>query len=199
MKITFNYGTMNSGKSMTILSMYHNYVAAGKVPELIKPDNATRDDNDKIESRIGLSEKCTVLPINLSSVFKKKFSCVLINAEITESPIIIDEGQFFTKDAVKYMCTIAVKNNIELLVFGLLTDFKGKLFNGTKAWLEESTHIREIKTICSVCGKYKANHNVMLNAYGKPVIELKGNVYPSAKYIAVCEKCFLLQKMGGEF
>lgn len=191
MKITYNYGTMNSGKSMTILSMYHNYKEAGKDPVLIKPQNATRDTSDKIESRIGLGEKCEVLPVNLTQTFSFDFFALLSKANTSKSPIIIDEGQFFSRKAVKFMCKNAVKYNTELMVFGLLTDFKGNMFNGTKAWLEETTHIRETKTICSNCGKYKANHNVMVDSSGDPIEDLDGNVYPNAKYVAVCEKCYL--------
>lgn len=191
MKITYNYGTMNSGKSMTILSMYHNYVLAGKRPILIKPDNASRDGENKIISRVGLEAKCITLPIALVTDLKSQFYICVMRAKETKSPIIIDEGQFFTTQAVNYMCYLAVLQNVELLVFGLLTDFKGKMFFGSKAWLENATHIRETKTICSICGKYKANHNMMIDKHNHPIFELEGSVYPKAKYIAVCERCYL--------
>ena len=31
----------------------------------------------------------------------------------------------------------------------------------------------------------------MVDSSGAPIEDLDGNVYPNAKYVAVCEKCYL--------
>ena len=191
MKITFNYGTMNSGKTTMLLGMYHNYCVAGKKPVLVKLSDATREKN--IESRMGIKANGFLLSTDLdidafTHVFYDKIILVAIRQK---SPILIDECQFLKAEQVEKICELAIKFDVEIIAFGLLTNFKGELFEGSKKWIEDATHIREIKTICSFCGKYKSNRNLMCDENDKPIFDLKGEIYPNAKYHAVCEKCYL--------
>ena len=69
MKITFYYGTMNSGKTALLLGMYHNYCVAGKRPVLIKLSNATREKD--IKSRMGITAKGFLLSTNLHETLNR--------------------------------------------------------------------------------------------------------------------------------
>jgi len=191
MKITFYYGTMNSGKTALLLGMYHNYCVAGKRPVLIKLSNATREKN--IESRTGLKAEGFLLPtdVNINAFTRIFYDEIIVRAIKQDSPILIDEAQFLKTEQVEKICKLAIKFNIEIIAFGLLTNFKGELFEGSKKWIEDATHIREIKTICSFCGEYKSNRNLMCDENDKPIFDLKGEIYPNAKYYAICEKCYL--------
>lgn len=191
MKITFNYGTMNSGKTALLLGMYHNYCLAGKRPVLIKLSNATREKN--IESRTGLKAEGFLLQtdVDINAFTRIFYDEIIVRAIKQDSPILIDEAQFLKTEQVEKICELAINFNVEVIAFGLLTNFKGKLFEGSKKWVENSTHIREIKTICSRCGRYKSNRNLLCDKNDKPVFDLKGDMYPNAKYHAVCEKCYL--------
>ena len=46
--------------------------------------------------------------------------------------------------------------------FGLLKDFRNKLFDGAKRWIEEADSLREVKTICELCDR-KATCNALEN------------------------------------
>ena len=57
-KLYFNYATMNSGKSLQLMSIAHN-MDERHIPTLtIKPSIDTRDGENKIYSRIGISRDC---------------------------------------------------------------------------------------------------------------------------------------------
>jgi len=182
---------MNSGKTALLLGMYHNYCVAGKRPVLIKLSNATREKN--IESRTGLKAEGFLLPtdVNINAFTRIFYDEIIVRAIKQDSPILIDEAQFLKTEQVEKICKLAIKFNIEIIAFGLLTNFKGELFEGSKKWIEDATHIREIKTICSFCGEYKSNRNLMCDENDKPIFDLKGEIYPNAKYYAICEKCYL--------
>ena len=182
---------MNSGKTTMLLGMYHNYCVAGKKPVLVKLSNATREKN--IESRMGVKADGFLLSTNLDiDDFTRTFyDKIILDAIHQKSPILIDECQFLKAEQVEKICELAIKFDVEIIAFGLLTNFKGELFEGSKKWIEDATHIREIKTICSFCGKYKSNRNLMCDENDKPIFDLKGEIYPNAKYHAVCEKCYL--------
>lgn len=200
MKITFNYGTMNSGKTTILLGMYHNYCVAGKKPVLVKLSSATREKN--IKSRMGVEAEGFLLSTDLDmEAFTRIFyDKIILNAIHQKSPIIIDEAQFLNSEQVEKICKLAIKFNVEIIAFGLLTNFKGELFEGSKRWIEDATHIREIKTICSFCGRYKSNRNLMCDENDNPIFDLKGEIYPNAKYYSICEKCYLelFNKYGKE-
>ena len=191
MKITFNYGTMNSGKTTTLLGMYHNYCVAGKKPILVKLSNATREKN--IKSRMGITAEGFLLStdVNMEDFTRVFYNEIILKAIAQKSPIIIDECQFLKTAQVEKICDLAIKFDVEIIAFGLLTNFKGELFEGSKRWIENATHIREIKTICSFCGKYKSNRNLMCDENNKPVFDLKGEIFPNATYHSICEKCYL--------
>lgn len=199
MKITFYYGTMNSGKTTMMLGMYHNYCVAGKKPVLVKLSNATREKN--IKSRMGIEAEGFLLPTNIDMYNFTHILCdkIILKAVNNNSPILIDECQFLKTEQVEKICDLAIEFDVEIIAFGLLTNFKGELFEGSKKWIEDATHIREIKTICSFCGRYKSNRNLMCDENDKPIFDLKGEIYPNAKYHAICEKCYLkLVKKYGE-
>ena len=79
--------------------------------------------------------------------------------------------------------------NIPVLCFGLRTDFRMEMFEGSKRLLELADSIEEIKTICE-CGA-KAIVNARLDEQGKVITEgeqimLGGN----DRYVALCYKCW---------
>lgn len=200
MKITFNYGTMNSGKTTMLLGMYHNYCVAGKQPVLIKLSNATREKN--IKSRMGIKAEGFLLSTDVGMDYFTHifYNEIILRAIKQNSPILIDECQFLNAAQVEEICDLAIKFNVEIIAFGLLTNFKGELFEGSKKWIEDATHIHEVKTICSRCGVYKSNRNLLCDENDKPIFDLKGEIYPNAKYYAICEKCYLelVDKYGEE-
>ena len=78
---------------------------------------------------------------------------------------------------------------IAVLCYGLRTDFRGELFEGSRFLLALADELKEIKTVCH-CGK-KAIMTVRLNAEGKAQsegeqIQIGGN----ERYVSMCRKHF---------
>lgn len=182
-KLYFKYGAMGSSKTANALITKFNYEERGMRVLLIKPAMETRDGEDVIVSRIGLSAKCRpVLDTeDIFELYKKQLPPVDV--------IIADESQFFTPEQIDQLRVIVDECDIPVLCFGLRTDFLTKLFPGSMRLLEVADSIAEIKTICS-CGS-KATVNARISEDGRVVtagdqVCLGGNDL----YLAMCHRCW---------
>ena len=86
------------------------------------------------------------------------------------------------------MC-IRDRLNIPVLTYGLRTDFRGELFEGSRILLALADELKEIKTVCH-CGR-KAIMTVRLDAEGNPLhagaqIQIGGN----EAYVSMCRRHF---------
>ena len=180
-QLFFKYGAMNSGKSIDILKVAHNYEEQGKPVVLMTSGADDRSGRGIIASRIGLERK--VKPImddtNIYDYVNKmdrKIYCVLI-----------DEAQFLKKEHVLQLIKIVDELNIPVMAFGLKNDFRNELFEGSKYLLIYADKIEEMKTICWFC-PHKATMNLRIHN-GKPVyegeqVQIGGN----ESYYPVCRK-----------
>ena len=129
----------------------------------------------------------------MQSSFEAKDDLLALSAKINQktslSCVLLDEAQFLTKTQVYALGEIVDKLGIPVLAYGLRTDFKGELFEGSLNLLAWADELVEIKTICH-CGK-KANMVLRLDENRKPLksgeqIQIGGNNY----YVSVCRKHF---------
>lgn len=180
-KLHFRYGPMGSSKTAQVLMTRFNYIERGRSVLLMKPSTDTRDGVATIRSRIGLeAEAIVVHPDDDISVYMVK-----TDADV----IIVDEAQFLNRDQVIQLRDIVSKYNIPVMCYGLRTDFKGQLFEGSKALFELADEIQDIPSICD-CGekaiinaRFDANGNIITSG---DVVDLGGN----EKYKAVCWSCY---------
>jgi thymidine kinase len=180
-QLFFKYGAMNSGKSIDILKVAHNYEEQNKPVELMTSGVDTRAGRGVIASRIGLKRKVTPVLADtdifeLVKSLDHKIYCVLI-----------DEAQFLTKQHVLQLCHIVDDLNIPVMTFGLKNDFRNELFEGSKYLLLYADKIEEMKTICWFC-PHKATMNLRIHD-GQPVyegdqVQIGGN----ESYYPVCRK-----------
>ncbi|MOA02859.1 Thymidine kinase [compost metagenome] len=181
-QLFFKYGAMNSGKSIEILKVAHNYEEQGKSVLIFTPSIDDRDEVGFISSRIGLRKQA--IPVdentdiyNIVSSNQPKPHCVLI-----------DECQFLSKDCILQLVRIVDELGIPVMAFGLKNDFQNQLFEGSKYMLIYADKIEEMKTICWFCER-KATMALRVEN-GKPVysgkqIQIGGN----EAYYPVCRKC----------
>lgn len=174
---------MNSGKSVEILKVAHNYEEQDKPVMIFTSGIDDRDEGGYVSSRIGLKRKA--LPIfEETNVFdvvkkcKKKPYCVLV-----------DEAQFLNKEHVLQLAKIVDDLDIPVMGFGLKNDFQNELFEGSKYFLLYADKIEEMKTICWFCAR-KALMNLRVDGNGMPIytgeqIQIGGN----DSYYPVCRKC----------
>lgn len=170
---------MNSGKSIEILKVAHNYEEQGKPVAIFTSALDTRDGVGVVASRIGLKRKAVAVS-RQTNIFDqvrdlpKKVHCVLV-----------DEAQFLTKEHVRQLVQIVDQLKIPVMTFGLKNDFQNELFEGSKYLLLYADKIEEMKTICWFCDR-KATMNLRI-ADGKPVyageqVQIGGN----ESYYPVC-------------
>ncbi len=192
-KLFFYYSAMNAGKTTTLLQSAYNYHERGMRTLIFTPKLDNRAGEGMVASRIGLKAKAVVferdddLEILLNRVVAKhgKIDCVLV-----------DEAQFLTKNQVWQLTEIVDQHNVPVLAYGLRTDFRGELFEGSQYLLAWADSLTEIKTICHT-GK-KATMVVRVDENGRavkegPQVQIGGN----ERYVSVSRSEFK-KIMAGE-
>tara|TARA_B110000003_G_scaffold151997_1_gene152722 strand:- start:526 stop:1107 length:582 start_codon:yes stop_codon:yes gene_type:complete len=184
-KLHFFYSTMNAGKSTSLLQSNHNYKESGLDTMIFLPNETSKLSKGKIVSRIGLNAKAIIADKDFDFIGyidkhkSKKLSCVLI-----------DEAQFLTKNQVRQLGQVADKLNFPVMCYGIRTDFRGELFEGSSELLALADNLIELKTICAYCVR-KATMVVRRDDSGKVVTEgTKVVVGGNDIYTPVCRKHF---------
>ena len=183
-KLYFRYGTVGSAKTLNLLAVTHNYQQQNKKVFLLKPRLDDRFGANEVTSRAGLTKTADIL-ISADTVFDvREFTGV--------DCILVDEAQFLTKSIIDQFRAIASIQNIPVICYGLRTDFRGNLFEGSKRLFEVADSIEEVKTTCTYCNR-KAIFNLKL-VDGKPTltgptIELGAE----ERYSPTCSTCYRTQ------
>tara|TARA_B100000965_G_C19522328_1_gene727136 strand:- start:38 stop:589 length:552 start_codon:yes stop_codon:yes gene_type:complete len=176
---------MNAGKSTALLQSNHNYIENGMETMLFIP-KADADKNDGyIESRIGLRAKAIIVDNDFNF-----YTYVKAHVSKNLQCILIDEVQFLNKSQVIQIGKITDKLNIPAMCYGIRTDFRGELFEGSKYLLALADNLIELKTVCSMCSR-KATMVVRLDDKGKVLTEgEKIQIGGNETYQVVCRKHF---------
>lgn len=182
-QLFFKHGAMNSGKSIEILKVAHNYEEQNKPVLIFTSGIDTRDEVGYVSSRIGLRRKAIAIfddtdVYQIVKSYSQKLFCILV-----------DEVQFLTKEHVLQLAKIVDELNIPVMAFGLKNDFQNQLFEGSRYMLIYADKIEEMKTICWFCHK-KATMNLRVDENNKPIyigeqIQIGGN----DTYYPVCRNC----------
>ena len=184
MKLYFRYAAMNSGKSSQLLQVAHNYEERNQRVLLIKPSVDTRTINT-ISSRIGISKECTLVDVtdDLYTLIRQKLT------ELHMDCVLIDECQFLSKSQIWQLSDVVDKLKIPVMCYGLRTDFKGNLFEGSAALMAIADDITEIRGICE-CGK-KSNLVARMDSNGNAILD--GDqvcIGAEERYISYCRPCW---------
>lgn len=186
-KLYFRYGTMNSGKSLQLLATAYNFQERGIPFLVIKSRIDTRDGEDVIHSRALGDRICT--GINADDNVFKIISDKVIDKKSYYKWILVDEAQFLTKKQVDQLSDVVDKLEINVICYGLRSDFKANLFPGSKRLFEIADTIEEIKSTCS-CGK-KTTFNARIDGEGNIITSGKQvEIGGEDKYISMCRKCY---------
>ncbi len=202
-KLYFKFGAMGSSKTANALMTRFNYLEKNHSVWLVKPQTDTRDDYidengnvvTVVKSRIGLSAPANVIKDNddITLIFKTAMADIVASNEVVKTNkidvIICDECQFFTEEQIDQLKYIAENENIPVICFGLRSDFRTKLFPGSKRLFEIADSITEVKSVCE-CGK-KAIVNARFDGNGNIVtdgaqVDIGGN----EKYKSMCWSCW---------
>ena len=192
-KLYFYYSTMNAGKTTTLLQSAYNYHERGMRTLILTPKLDNRAGEGVVASRIGLKAQAMTFTaaddlaskVRQALASKGKIDCVLV-----------DEAQFLSKAQVWQLTDVVDSLDIPVLAYGLRTDFRGELFEGSQYLLAWADNLIELKTICHT-GR-KANMVVRVDAQGRavtegPQVEVGGN----ERYVSVSRPEFK-KIMAGE-
>jgi thymidine kinase len=180
-KLYFYYSAMNAGKTTTLLQSAHNYRERGMRVMILTPRLDHRGGSGTVASRIGLQAEGIAFDreddlhalVALDIAAHGALDCVLV-----------DEAQFLSRAQVWQLSDVVDGQRIPVLCYGLRTDFRGELFEGSQYLLAWADEMQEIKTICH-SGK-KATMTVRVDDNGRalsdgPQVEIGGN----ERYVSV--------------
>jgi thymidine kinase len=184
-KLHFFYSTMNAGKSTSLLQSNHNYKESGLDTMIFLPNETSEHSEGNIVSRIGLKAKAIIADKDFNFI-----EFIKDNKTANLSCILIDEAQFLTKSQVRQLGEIADRLNYPVMCYGIRTDFRGELFDGSSELLALADNLVELKTICSECAR-KATMVIRRDKDGSVITEgSKVVVGGNDIYTPVCRKHF---------
>ncbi len=153
-ELHFFTGTMDSGKSTLALQTNHNHAARARSGRIFTTHD--RAGEALISSRLGLTHDA----IEVDSDFD---FWRFVVGELTHGAridyLICDEAQFYTGAQVEQMAKIVDELQIDVFAFGILSDFRTHLFEGSRRLVElaDRMHVLQVEALCW-CGK-RATHN----------------------------------------
>lgn len=187
-KLYFRYGTMNSGKSAHLAMIAHNYEIQGKIIVVFKPSIDTRDSSKEVVSRTGLKRECDFLIEEDTDIYETLNSVLLKSSRKDRTReincILVDEAQFLSEKHVDQLRSVALTTPV--ICYGLRTNHKTRLFEGSKRLMEVADKIEEIKTVCWNCDRKSCVTKLMESDGENDEIILGGE----DKYRPLCWRCF---------
>lgn len=180
-KLYFYFSAMNAGKTTTLLQSAHNYRERGMRALILTPNLDDRAGVGVVSSRIGLRADGVAFARaqDLEALVRED-----IAAHGPLGCVLVDEAQFLAREQVWQLSEVVDALRVPVLCYGLRTDFRGELFEGSQHLLAWADEISEIKTICH-SGK-KATMTVRVDEHGRavqagPQVEIGGN----ERYVSV--------------
>lgn len=178
---------MGSAKTAMLLTQAYNFEERHVDYMCLKPVIDTREQANVIRSRIGIERECRWIYQN-TNLYRMAREMYRTEGRIVEW-YLIDEAQFLTEEQVDQLSRIVDDLGSNVVCYGLRTDFKSRLFEGSRRLFEIADTIDEIKSTCN-CG-HKTIVNARIDAAGNFVnegaqVEIGGN----DRYVAVCRRCW---------
>jgi len=153
-ELIYYCGTMDSGKSTLALQTAHNHQSRGRTGLIFT--NNDRAGSGVISSRLGLSSPAIeVTP--MMDLHKLVVDQLSMGERIDY--IICDEAQFYESIQIEQLARIVDGLSIDVYAFGILADFRTKLFPGSARLVELADRVNtlQVEALCW-CGS-RATHN----------------------------------------
>ena len=145
---------MDSGKSTLALQTNHNHAARGRIGRIF----TTRDRAGEsiLSSRLGLTHDAIEVDENFD-FWRYVVDSLTRGGRIDY--LICDEAQFYRSGQIDQLAKIVDELQIDVFAFGILTDFRTELFEGSRRLVElaDRMNVLQVEALCW-CGK-RATHN----------------------------------------
>ena len=184
-KLVFNYAAMNSGKSMDLIRTIYNYEENGQKVLVMKPEVDTKG-GDMIETRAGLSRKVDIVIPKSADILP-----LLVGMLDDVKCIFIAEAQFLSSRQAKQLLIISSILDISVICYGLRTNYKGELFEGSSELMALADEINEFKGLCT-CGKIaRFNARRVNGKYVRTGADVVIDGTDGVEYVPLCGRCFV--------
>jgi thymidine kinase len=136
------------------LQTNHNHAARGRVGRIFTTHD--RAGEAILSSRLGLEHDA--LEVNEDFDFWRYVVDALTHGARIDY-LICDEAQFYRPRQIDQLARIVDELQIDVFAFGILSDFRTELFEGSRRLVElaDRTHVLQVEALCW-CGK-RATHN----------------------------------------
>ena len=190
--LIFYSGTMDCGKSTLALQLDHNHRARGRVGRVFTSHD--RAGEATLSSRLGLAVPAIEVSAELN------FWQYVVD-ELTHGGrldyLVCDEAQFYTRDQVDQLAKLVDELSIDVFAFGILTDFRSQLFEGSARLVELADRLNalQVEALCW-CGE-RATHNArtengVMVVEGEVIVvgdvDTPGRPEPTIGYEVLCRR-----------
>lgn len=148
-RLEFFHGPMDCGKSTLALQIDHNQARQGRRGLILT--RFDRSQRPRVTSRIGLSREA----VDVSG----EMDIRLLVRDVWSRGrrvdyLIVDEAQFLDPAQVEQLADLVDISHIDVYAFGLLTDFRSRLFPGSARLIElaDRSHPMQVPVLCW-CGR----------------------------------------------
>lgn len=153
-ELVFFSGTMDCGKSTLALQTDHNHASRGRAGLVFTRHD--RAGESTISSRLGLRSPAREVSEDLD------FHALIVGELSSGRPVdylICDESQFYTSAQIDQLAVIVDSLDIDVFAFGILTDFRTRLFPGSARLVElaDRVEVLQVASLCW-CGR-RGTHN----------------------------------------
>lgn len=150
--LRFSFGTMGSGKSTMALQIHHNLASRDLYGLLL---TSLDREGAQVTSRLGVHAEAVEVSPGLD----------LYKLAVDQWPLhylVCDEAQFYTAEQCDQLGRVVDDLGVDVFAFGLITDFRGLLFDGTRRLLEiaDERVPMQVEARCW-CGS-RATHNARI-------------------------------------
>ncbi len=142
-KLVFVFSSMNSGKSLNILTKNYTLKEKGFRTVLMKPELDNRTET--ISTRLGLEEKCVIIK---NDTLPSEH--ILKSNKAKPHFILIDEAQFLTKDQIWDLANLVDHWGITIYCYGLKLNWQGEPFTGSEELMKIADELVQVETYCKV-------------------------------------------------
>jgi thymidine kinase len=124
--LRFSFGTMGCGKSTLALQIHHNLSSRDLYGLLL---TCLDREGRQVTSRLGVTAPALHVDAHLD----------LYALAVAHWPLhymVCDEAQFYTAEQCDQLARVVDDLEVDVFAFGLITDFRSRLFEGTQRLLE---------------------------------------------------------------
>ncbi len=182
---------MDCGKSTLALQTDHNHSTRGRRGMVFT--RLDRAGESVLSSRLGLEVPAIEVTDELDF---RQFVVETLSAGVALDYLICDEAQFYSAEQVEQLAAVVDDLRIDVYAFGIMTDFRTRLFPGSSRLVELSDRVQvlQVEALCW-CGA-RATHNartvggVMVVEGDQVVVGNTGATTPSSAvaYEVLCRR-----------